>query len=195
MTVEVVSGGDPRECADPFAAAFAEEPGLGWICGQGLPAKRRWFAATLRTHATLAGGALYTARVAGAPAGAAMVTPANQRPGNFAQLAWTARVGLGCGPTAVRRTLDYLGASTAPANALTLEFVGVAPELRGRGVGRVLLERMIADAAGSPIYLTTADPANPGLYRRFGWRETGRVRVAELVVVAMTRPGDPINQS
>lgn len=78
-------------------------------------------------------------------------------------------------------------------DALTLEFVGVLRGLRGRGVGRALLERVIADAAGSPVHLTTAHSSNPGLYQRFGWRETGRVGVGGLVVVAMLRPGDLSN--
>ncbi len=194
MTVEVISGGDPRDCAGLLAAAFADEPGLGWICGPGLRARRGWFAATIATHATAPGGIRYLAQVAGEPAGAAVVTPADSRPGSFARLAWTARVGLGCGPTAIRRTLRYLGASAAPADALTLEFVGVLRGLRGCGVGRALLERVIADAAGSAVHLTTADLSNPGLYQRFGWRETGRVGVGGLVVVAMLRPGDLSNR-
>jgi len=194
MTVEVISGGDPRDVVSLLAAAFADEPGLGWICGPGLRARRHWFTATLGTHATLPGRIQYLAQVAGEPAGAAVVTPADRRPGSLAQLAWTARVCFGCGPTAIRRTLRYLGASAAPADALTLEFVGVPRGLRGRGVGRALLERVIADAVGSPVYLTTADSSNPGLYQRFGWRETGRVRVGGLVVVAMLRPGDLSNR-
>lgn len=193
MAVEVASCGDPHECGRILAAAFADEPGLGWICGPGLRARRHWFVATLRAHAGVPGGTHYLAKVAGEAAGAAVVTPANRGPRSLAQLAWITRVGLGCGPPTVQRTLRYLGASTAPADALTLEFLGVLPDQRGRGVGRALLERTIADVAGQPIYLTTADPSNPGLYRRFGWQETGRVNVGGLVVVAMCLPGEPIN--
>src|SRR5690606_14403256 len=126
--------------------------------------------------------------VAGSPAGAAVVTPARTGPGPVAQLVWTARVGLGCGPTAVRRTLAYLDAGAAPADAATLELVGVVPGRRGGGVGRALLEQVIVHAAGTPLHLSTADPANVGLYRRFGWRETGRLPVGDLAVTTMLRP-------
>lgn len=188
MRIEVTSGADPLDCARLLAAAFADEPGTGWICGRGASARRAWFAATLRTHATLPGGTRYLAQVAGEPAGAAVVTPAGSRPGALAQLTWTARVGLGCGPTAIRRTLRYLDGTTAPADALTLEFVGVLPAWRGWGVGRALLEPVIADAAGRSVHLTTADPSNLGLYERFGCRESGRFGVGGLVVVAMRTP-------
>ncbi|MCL3861009.1 GNAT family N-acetyltransferase [Actinotalea sp. K2] len=189
MSAEVASGVDPLVCARLLAAAFADEPGIGWVCGPRARARQAWFAATLRTHETLPGATRYVVHVAGDPAGAAVVTPAGSRPGTLAQLAWTARVALDCGPTAIRRTLRYLGASAAPDDALTLEFVGVLPAQRGRGVGGALLKQVIADAAGRPVYLTTADPANVGLYERFGWRETGRAGVGGLVVAAMLRSG------
>lgn len=189
MTVEVTSDAEPLDCARLLAEAFVDEPGMRWICGRGMRARRAWFAATVRTHATLPDTARYVAQVAGGPAGAALVTAAGARPGTLARLLWTARVGVGCGPTAIVRTLRYLDASTAPADALTLELVGVLPALRGRRVGRALLERVIADSAGRPLHLTTADPSNVALYERFGWRETGRVGVGGLTVIAMLRPG------
>jgi ribosomal protein S18 acetylase RimI-like enzyme len=54
--------------------------------------------------------------------------------------------------------------------------LAVAPRAQRSGVGRVLLERVIADAddAGTPVYLETAKPDNVPYYRSFGFVETGR---------------------
>lgn len=53
--------------------------------------------------------------------------------------------------------------------------LAVAPRAQRSGVGRTLLERVIADAsdAALPIYLETAKPANVPYYRAFGFVETG----------------------
>ena len=50
--------------------------------------------------------------------------------------------------------------------------VGVAPEARGSGVGRALLQPMIdrAEAAGQPCYLETAQPNNVSFYEHLGFR-------------------------
>jgi GNAT superfamily N-acetyltransferase len=177
-------------CADVLAAAFAEEPALRWICGPGGPGRHRWFAATARAHAGVPGARRYLLTDGGAAVAAALVTPPAGQPGPLARLAWTVRVAVGCGPATVRRTLALLAATEAahPAGAWTLDFVGVLPTARGRGAGRALLDRVIADAAGEPLFLTTADPANVGLYRRFGWRQTGDFRVGPVRGVAMCRP-------
>ena len=59
-----------------------------------------------------------------------------------------------------------------------LEIVAVAPGVQGRGVGRALIERCEARAAGRPIRLWT-NVAMTGalrLYPRLGYVETGRGR-------------------
>ncbi|CRK56490.1 hypothetical protein [Alloactinosynnema sp. L-07] len=159
--------------ADLLAAAFATEPGMTWLCGS---RKAPWFAATIR---------LPGVRTITEPGAAALVTGPGT-PGTLAQLAWTGRVLLGCGPRAVRRTLTYLAATEAlkPAGASTLEFIGVRPESRGHGVAR-----RIIDGIAGPVFLTTADPTNVALYHRLGFAVTAELPVGPLTVTAMLRRG------
>ena len=45
-----------------------------------------------------------------------------------------------------------------------------------------------ADAAGAVLYLSTSDPRNESLYRRFGFDEVGRARTDEaMTTVGMAR--------
>ena len=50
--------------------------------------------------------------------------------------------------------------------------VGVAPEARGTGLGRALLQPILdrADSSGLPCYLETAQPENVGFYEHLGFR-------------------------
>ncbi len=52
-----------------------------------------------------------------------------------------------------------------------LAFLGTAPEHRGRGLARRLLDRQLArcDEDGFAVWLETTDPANPPIYERFGF--------------------------
>jgi GNAT superfamily N-acetyltransferase len=53
-----------------------------------------------------------------------------------------------------------------------LVMIGTDPDHQGRGVGRRLLEHILAraDADGAPVWLETSEPGNAALYRRFGFR-------------------------
>ncbi len=55
--------------------------------------------------------------------------------------------------------------------------VGVAPEARGQGLARALLEPMMnrADASGLPCYLETAQPDNVDFYEYFGFKKVVEV--------------------
>jgi ribosomal protein S18 acetylase RimI-like enzyme len=59
--------------------------------------------------------------------------------------------------------------------------LGVHPDQKGRGFGRQLLAPSLelADRAGVPAYLETTNPANLGLYRRFGFEVVEEVRAWE----------------
>ncbi|WP_018351701.1 GNAT family N-acetyltransferase [Longispora albida] len=159
------------DLAGLLATAFSAEPGMTWLCGT---RKRPWFAATLR---------LPVDRVL-VPGAAALITPPGSRIPPLTQARWAASVLAGCGPRAVRRTLGYLARTEPlkPAGASVLEFVGVLPEDRGRGLARQLIT-----AIPGPLFLTTADPANIPLYTKLGFTVTETVRIGPLTVTAMLR--------
>ncbi|MCC5947717.1 MAG: GNAT family N-acetyltransferase [Nitriliruptoraceae bacterium] len=52
-----------------------------------------------------------------------------------------------------------------------LAFLATAPEFRGRGLARHLLDRQLdrCDQDGTPAWLETTDPVNPPLYESFGF--------------------------
>jgi phosphinothricin acetyltransferase len=60
--------------------------------------------------------------------------------------------------------------------------VYVAPGARGRGIGRALLERLLADCAAAgvreviAVIADTGDPASVALHARCGFHEAGRLR-------------------
>ncbi|MFE3092402.1 GNAT family N-acetyltransferase [Streptomyces sp. NPDC059248] len=186
----------PAVCAEVLAAAFAEESTARWICRGSDAVRGRWFAALLRTQATVAGGRrLLVTDPDGRAVGAAVLTPPSGRPPVGARVTWTARTLAHCGGRALTRTLRYLAVTerSAPPDAWTLEFIGVRPEYAGKGAGRRLLEELPASApAPGGIFLTTSDTANVGLYESFGFTVTGRLRIGPLETVAMWRaPGPP----
>ncbi|MFF2773404.1 GNAT family N-acetyltransferase [Streptomyces sp. NPDC058052] len=180
------------ECVRVLAAAFVREPAVRWITGGSGRVRHAWFDATLRTQEALPGARRHLlADASGAPVAAAVLTPPGAGPGPLAAGAWTARVAARCGPAALARTLRHLHAAErlAPPGAWTLEFVGVVPEAAGRGAGRLLLDHVLgALPAGAGVFLTTADPANVPLYRRFGFTLLERVPIGPLVTAAMGRP-------
>ncbi|MGF1507898.1 MAG: GNAT family N-acetyltransferase [Myxococcota bacterium] len=57
---------------------------------------------------------------------------------------------------------------------LYLAFLGTVPERQGRGHGSRLLQRFVelADERGLPAYLENSNPANTGLYERYGFTTT-----------------------
>lgn len=87
-------------------------------------------------------------------------------------------------PRWVRITgLDRMQRGTAMGDAMArhhpktpphwyLFFVGVHPDLRGRGLGASILEATLepVDAAGLPAYLDNSNPRNTRLYERFGFK-------------------------
>ncbi|ADU48599.1 GCN5-related N-acetyltransferase [Intrasporangium calvum DSM 43043] len=76
---------------------------------------------------------------------------------------------------------------------LHLVDIALLPALRGRGIGSVLLDRLIAeaDAVGIPTTLHVArdNPAR-GLYERFGFRAVAE----EPFHIRMTRPAPPVSR-
>ncbi|MFF2963811.1 GNAT family N-acetyltransferase [Streptomyces sp. NPDC057963] len=178
-------------CVRVLADAFARESATSWICGGSSTTRENWFDATLRADATLPGSRRYALTGdGGRPIAAAVLTPPGARLSPAAQAQWAARALARCGPRPVQRTLRYLDLTEAgaPKSAWTLEFIGVVPGAAGRGAGRRLLDRLLADtSAAAGVYLTTADPGNVALYQHFGFVTQRRLSVGPLNVVTMLR--------
>lgn len=176
-------------CVSVLAAAFAEEPAVVRLCGKDPRRRAAWFDALLRTHEALPGRRLLVTRD-GRAVGVAVATAPGGRPTVAAQLLWIVRILRGCGPRALVGTLAYLRRTEPwkPADAWTLEFVGVLPSARGEGLARQLCERAQADHPGTPAFLTTADPHHVGLYEHWGFGVVVRIALAGMTVVSMTRP-------
>lgn len=62
-----------------------------------------------------------------------------------------------------------------------LHMMGVAPELRGRGVGSLLLQAVLTrcDREGTRAYLEASSPRKPPLYERHGFEVVEEVRFPE----------------
>jgi predicted acetyltransferase len=69
--------------------------------------------------------------------------------------------------------------------------VKVAPEQRGRGIGRELMTRLLADLVAAGYPLSTLYPSTLPLYRLFGWENAGGLYETVLPAQALTALGQP----
>lgn len=188
MTVETqvdfrhAAAQERAELARTLAAAFADDPVLGWL----LPNERvreerlrRFFTIELR-HMAFARGTVWTCD---GQRGAAMCMP----PG-----AWQLppRVALAQAPAFGRAFGRRLPIATALQAAMELRHersahwyilaVGVRPEHQGRGLGTALLSPTLArcDREGLPAYLEASSERSAALYEHLGFEHVGQLRLA-----------------
>ena len=168
--------------ARTLAAAFAEDPVLGWLLRHVRAREerlRRFFTIELR-HMGFARGTVWTSD--GLP-GAAICMP----PG-----AWQLppRVALAQGPAFGRAFGRRLPIATALQAAMELRHersphwyvlaVGVRPEHQGQGIGSALLSPTLArcDREGLPAYLEASSERSAVLYERLGFEHVDDLRLA-----------------
>lgn len=178
--------------ADVLARGFAQEPGNVALLPD--PATR---ASALRTatHLELGWvvplGSVHVATVDGVVGGVAVWHPPGRGAGSIRGLARAlaqempalpgllrpyshkASVLLRNSPQAVPLVLARRRAVARASAGPTwhLAFLATAPEYRGRGLARQLLERQLArcDEDGVAAWLETTDPVNPPIYEKFGF--------------------------
>lgn len=77
-----------------------------------------------------------------------------------------------------------------------LAFLATAPELRGQGVARRLLDRQLlrCDQDGAPAWLETTDPVNPPIYERFGFETVTHVEDAAWLPGLWVMRREPLGQ-
>jgi ribosomal protein S18 acetylase RimI-like enzyme len=104
------------------------------------------------------------------------------------------------GEEAANRFFSVLGAidpyhhrDVPPAHWYVM-VVGVAPEARGQGLGRALLEPIMnrADESRLPCYLETAQPDNVAFYERLGFKKVVEVVEPESGLRLWTFRRDPL---
>lgn len=159
-----------------LAAAFIDDPVFAWLVpdraelAEILEPVFVAFAAAFARH-----DETYLRHVADRPAGVAMWAPPGEAPvhpddepalmGQLLELTGTNMVRF-------EQCLEAFEAVHPADPAWYLQFLGVEPDLQGRGIGGDLLRTVLdrADAAGQPAYLEATSLRNRALYERHGFR-------------------------
>lgn len=182
-TIDIVRAtpGDASRVSDALARAFEEDPVFRWVAPD--PDHRR--AALPGVFATFTD--LYLSHdetyLAGTNAGAALWAPAGEEPipeDRLETLAQGLTEALGESAAARAFELDErLQAHHPGRECFYLQFVGVVPEHRGRGLGSRMLSTVLdrCDADGTAAYLEATSEDNRRLYARHGFETVEEVAV------------------
>ena len=187
--VRVASSEDRQPILDLLMLAFDQDPVMRWM----FPQARDHVNHFPKFLMGQGGGGIDagTAFVAGDYAGAALWLPPGMHSDEAALFA-------AFGPVIEAGRFPDAGAFGAGAAAMHpeddhwyLAFLGVDPNMQGRGIGSAMLKHALAivDAAPRIAYLETASEPNVRLYERFGFEVTGEVNVPGAPILwGMTRP-------
>ncbi len=164
--------------SETLAQAFHDDPLFTWLVPDAVDRRRRlppMFA--VFSDFFLPHGETYLARDG---AGAAMWTPAGVEPVPAEQgELFARRMSAVLGDDAERGfAVNEVLEEHHPAEpCFYLQFVGVAPEHQGRGIGSRLLRTVLqrCDATGTPAYLEASSRDNRRLYERHGFVVTAEV--------------------
>jgi GNAT superfamily N-acetyltransferase len=181
LQVEPLGPGRTRDAASVLAEAFMGDPGWRAIAPRRDPAARRMLRRYFRGAATRAmrfGGRVEIATSEGEVIGVAIGYGAERWPPparSFPHEAWGVIL---AGPGPSWRGLvgdSKLEAAHPLGPHAFLHTLGIDPGHQRSGAGTALLESLIArhDDGGTPIHLTTANPANLPYYRRFAFEVIG----------------------
>jgi ribosomal protein S18 acetylase RimI-like enzyme len=167
---------DHHDIARVLSSAFADDPVFAWCIPDRsarhalLPdffvAFARAFSRHEQSHVVESGGALSGAAL-WAPPGAEAVHEDDVEE-------FDERIAAACGPWMERlgTAVELFNSAHPHEPAWFLQFVGVAADRQGNGIGSVLLREVLsgADRAGEPAHLIATSPRNRALYERHGFR-------------------------
>ncbi|MGK2947713.1 MAG: GNAT family N-acetyltransferase [Acidimicrobiales bacterium] len=166
--------------ADALAAAFHDDPVMGWLFGQEHPRPapylRTFLAHEGRRH--LAHRTVYT--VDGHPGAAYWDPPGHWKTSMLSTLRLTPLMlrGMGRRSVAALRGLARMEQAHAQhPEHYYLAVLGTRPDHQGRGVGAALMAPVLArcDADGIGAYLESSKESNVPYYRRHGFEVVGEV--------------------
>jgi GNAT superfamily N-acetyltransferase len=171
---------DVARLARALARAFYDDPVFNWLIpddSQRMRRSERAFAFYLR-RVYLPHDECYTTQDGGG--GALWLPPGKWRLGPFAQLRLARGMVAAMGPRLPQllRALSTIESNHPRKPHYYLPFVGVEPELQGKGIGTALLAPILdrCDREGTPAYLESTTPRNRACYLRQGFEVTEEFR-------------------
>lgn len=181
MRIESATWADAPAIRTVLACAYCDNPLMVWAlpdAGTRDDACAAWLGPSLDRY--LAGGRVHVSRRAGAVVGVAAWRLPSGPPPPESLPSPAAVLALLVGSERAAEILAALSrtAPLAPAEpAAYLNYIAVAPEHQGRGIGAALLDAGVAQARrdGLGTYLATSDPRNLPFYERAGFVRSGEV--------------------
>jgi GNAT superfamily N-acetyltransferase len=171
---------DVPRIARALARAFYDDPVFNWLIpddSERLRRSERGFAFYLR-RVYLPHDECYTTPDGGG--GALWLPPGKWHLGPFAQLRLAPGMVAAMGPRLPQllRALSTIESNHPRKPHYYLPFVGVEPQLQGKGIGTALLAPILdrCDREGTPAYLESTTPRNRACYLRQGFEVTEEFR-------------------
>lgn len=182
VDISLATPADVPALSRTLAQAFYDDPVFKWIIPDAAYRSSRLtemfavFAEAFLPHRET--------YVSAAGAGAALWAPAGQDPIPADQLeAFGARLCAALQDDMERglQVQELLDQHHPDQDCFYLQFIGVAPDQQGRGLGSRLLTSVLqrCDATGTPAYLEATSVSNRRLYQRHGFETTGELSLPQ----------------
>ena len=217
VEVRVLTAEHLDSAVDVLARGFAEEPGnVALLPDAESRATMLRVGSRLELGRTMPLGTVHVALVDDAVGGVAVWHPPGRGAGSLSGLSQAVVRSLSAVPSLLRPVPHkasvllrhsraalplVLARHRAVARASSgaswhLAFLATAPEFRGRGLARSLLDRQLfrCDEDRTPAWLETTDPVNPPIYERFGFEIVTHVEDAAWLPGLWVMRREPANQ-
>lgn len=195
ICVRRLAAADVCAAADLLAVCFLDDQGMVKLFKDQHPERlhrsmRSWFLATLDMWLKQK-RAMFAAFDGTNLVGVLLAGHSRYKVNGTEQLKWAWRVGVACGLTPVVRTAQHDAERQEqfkPHAAQIVEFVGVSPIARGKGVGRLLFETFHRQVGESEIvWLETTRHENLSIFSKLGYLESSRSTSLGTDFIQMTK--------
>ena len=169
--------------------AFADDPTLGWYLfaeRPGFAQRRRTYLLAYQRFHRANGLPILAAWQTDQLVGAAYFSQAEQHPSASSLQSIGQSIRQQCGADCLARLdqlLDAFEQHLSHPGSARIEFIAVAPDRQGRGIGSLLLSQTLAQLRQQGcqrVALETAEPRNLALYRRHGFTQSGHLALTGL---------------